>query len=132
VGITHALNLSFSTCVVIFLFRLVLRRDWLVFAAFVLIAVVWNFLTEPLMFVPLSVFATAIAVFALTRFGLLSLATALWAGSLLRWFLLTTNFSAWYASSGLVVAGVLLALAGYAFHTSLGGQKVFSGKLLEE
>jgi hypothetical protein len=46
--------------------------------------------------------------------------------------LVTTNLSAWYASNGLLAAGVLLALALYAFHTALGGQKLFSGKLLEE
>lgn len=40
--------------------------------------------------------------------------------------------AAHYASSGLFVAGVVLALALYAFYTALGGQKVFSGKLLEE
>ncbi|HEX4951616.1 MAG TPA: hypothetical protein VFZ34_33470 [Blastocatellia bacterium] len=68
----------------------------------------------------------------MSRFGLLSLVAALWAGSVLRWFPVTTNFSAWYTGTGLFVAGVLLALAGFAFYTSLGGQKVFSGKLLEE
>ena len=47
-------------------------------------------------------------------------------------FLITTNLSAWYASSGLFVVGLVLALAIYAFHTALGGQKVFSEKLLEE
>lgn len=46
--------------------------------------------------------------------------------------LITTNLSARYASNGLLAAGVLLALALYAFHTALDGQKLFSGKLLEE
>jgi hypothetical protein len=46
--------------------------------------------------------------------------------------LITTDFSAWYAGSSLFTLLAVLALAGYAFYTSLGGQKVFKGKLLEE
>ena len=132
IGINAALNLSFATCLVIFLFRLVLRRTWLVFTAFLLIATTWTFLTGPLPFVPLSILATSIAVITLTRFGLLSLVAALWMGFVIQSFLITTNLSAWYASNGLFAVGFVLALALYAFYTSLGGQKVFSGKLLEE
>jgi hypothetical protein len=45
---------------------------------------------------------------------------------------LSAHFSAWYAGSTFFFLAALLALALYAFYTSLGGQKVFSGKLLEE
>ena len=45
---------------------------------------------------------------------------------------MTLHFSAWYTNSALLLAGVVLALAIYAFHTTLGGQRVFTGKLLEE
>ena len=45
---------------------------------------------------------------------------------------ITTDFSAWYAGSSLAVLLAVLAIAGYAFHTSLGGQKLFAGKLLED
>jgi len=50
----------------------------------------------------------------------------------LRAFPLTLNFAAWYAGSGMTALLAVLALAGYAFYTSLGGQKVFEKKLLEE
>ena len=50
----------------------------------------------------------------------------------LLWFPITTDFAAWYAGSSLSVLLALLAFAGYAFHTALGGQKVFEGKLLED
>jgi hypothetical protein len=44
---------------------------------------------------------------------------------------LTTQMSSWYASISL--AGILLiaAIAFYGFYISLGGQKVFTGNLLE-
>ena len=45
---------------------------------------------------------------------------------------LTINLSASYAGKVSLVIAVILALDIYAFHTSLGGQKVFAGKLLEE
>jgi hypothetical protein len=45
---------------------------------------------------------------------------------------LTTQASAWYASAGLVGAILLLGLAGYAFHTSLGGQSAFGRVALDE
>ena len=71
-------------------------------------------------------------MFTLARFGFLSLVAYYSMLSLISVFLITTNLSAWYASSGLFVVGLVLALAIYAFHTALGGQKVFSEKLLEE
>ena len=66
------------------------------------------------------------------RFGLLTLVA-----NFVFWYVLTnspltTQESAWYA--GISLAGILLiaALALYAFYTSLGGQPVFGGAVLEE
>lgn len=50
---------------------------------------------------------------------------------LLIFFPITSDFSAWYAQGTIFVLVVYLALCGYGFHTSLGGQKVLAGKLLE-
>ena len=72
-----------------------------------------------------------ITVLALIRFGLITLITAMFVDEVLHSVPITTNFSAWYSGSTIVVVLVVLALAGFAFHTSLGGQKVFEGKLLE-
>jgi hypothetical protein len=46
--------------------------------------------------------------------------------------LLTTNTAVWYFGSSLIIACLIIALAIYAFYAALGGQKVFTGKLLEE
>ena len=74
----------------------------------------------------------SLIVLAFTRFGLLTVAV-----SVVIWFWLlplafTTNLSAWYASTQFLVMFMVTAFAGYAFYTSLGGQKVFKGKLLED
>ncbi len=44
----------------------------------------------------------------------------------------TLDYAVWYAGSSLFAMLMMLALGVYGFHTSLGGQKVFAGKLLEE
>ena len=71
-------------------------------------------------------------VFVLVPFGLLTLAICRFVSLLLFSLPLTSDFSAWYAGTSLVVLLAVLALAGYAFHTSLGGQKLFEGRLLNE
>jgi len=45
---------------------------------------------------------------------------------------LTTDLAAWYAEGALFALTVAGALALYGFHTSLAGQPLFRGKLLED
>ena len=45
---------------------------------------------------------------------------------------MTTELTAWYATEVIIGLGIALVLAAYGFYTSLGGQKLLSGKLLEE
>jgi hypothetical protein len=71
-------------------------------------------------------------VIILLRFGLVAPATGYFVSEFLVSVPLTTDFSIWYAGSALAVLFAVLSLAGYALHTSLGGQKVFAGKLLDE
>jgi hypothetical protein len=47
-------------------------------------------------------------------------------------FPITTDLSAWYATSFILEAIFLLLVASYAFHTSLGGQPLLKRGLLEE
>jgi hypothetical protein len=66
------------------------------------------------------------------RYGLVAVIAAEITNYCLRAFPLTPNFSAWYAGTGMIGPLVVLALAVFAFYTSLGGQKIFEGKLLED
>ena len=45
---------------------------------------------------------------------------------------MTTEVTAWYATDFLIALVIGVALVGFGFYTSLGGQKLLSGKLLEE
>ncbi|MEK6286879.1 MAG: hypothetical protein AABO57_14160 [Acidobacteriota bacterium] len=74
----------------------------------------------------------SLLVLVFIRFGQLALAASALIFFWLNSLPLTTNFWAWYAGTSLFVVFLVTALAALAFYTSLGGQKVFKGKLLEE
>jgi eukaryotic-like serine/threonine-protein kinase len=71
-------------------------------------------------------------LFALTRGGLLVLATALFVLFVSAEVPLTLDVTAWYASRGWPVLLAIGALAAYGFHTSLGGKPMFGRSLLED
>ncbi len=45
---------------------------------------------------------------------------------------MTTELSAWYATDFLMALSICLALVIFGFYTSLAGQPLFSGKLLQD
>ncbi len=114
------------------LLRALLRRDWLAGAVPVLIFGLLAFLVASPLIAVVVMILFSLIVFVFIRFGLLA-----FAGTILIFFWLnnlpfTTNFSAWYAGTSLFEMFMVTALAGYAFYTSLGGQKVFKRNLLED
>jgi serine/threonine-protein kinase len=133
-------NLRFSLFIalaflfVLFLFRVLLRKEWAAAVAFVLLFTVFG--AAPSQFDPTAVVGalifSSLAVFLLRRLGLLALVVAFVFVGLLSDCPLTTQGSAWYA--GVSLAGILLmaAMAFYAFYTSLGGRPVFGGVAFEE
>jgi serine/threonine-protein kinase len=111
------------------LLRAMFRKTWLAAAALI-----------PVVALAVSAIPLASAVFAVVyslpflwvmiRYGILPciLMTAI-AGPTSNWPL-TSDFSAWYALTGLMVVGLVLALAVWSFRNALGGRKVFHGDLL--
>src|SRR5204863_535208 len=79
-----------------------------------------------------SAILSTLVLLVATRFGLLALVASMFFVLLLGTFPMTTDFSAWYASSTIFALVVGLALAVYAFYVSLAGQQVFKGGLLRE
>jgi hypothetical protein len=116
-----------------FLMRIILRRHWLATVGLILFfGLVAQFQTPDKTSAALFFLWSGVAIFLLLRFGLVSGCFYFFSGYMLTAYPITSNFSAWYATSGLFAVAVLLLLAGFAFYTSLGGQKLFEGKLLEE
>jgi hypothetical protein len=85
-----------------------------------------------ILFVFLIALVVGIFIVCVLRFGLVSLITCLMFFHLWVFFPVTFRFSAWYAPIFLFDLAILMALALYGFYTSLGGQPLLRGKLLED
>ena len=118
---------------VLFLLRLLLRRDWLVVAVTVVVF--------SLIFSAQSKFAVVdvvggvlfwlLVAAVVLRCGLLTMVVMFLVGDLLN-LPLTPDPSAWYFGVGVVALLAVAALTGFAFYTSLGGRSAFGGLKLEE
>ncbi len=117
----------------LFLLRVVLRRPWLAAVAFVLLLSTLNLVDahQLAIDVPSELLIYAIAVTAVMRFGLVTLAVGIWTVELMLSLPLTASFGSWYAGPSLFAFGTILAAAAWGFHTSLGGRPVFRGELFE-
>src|SRR5262249_10677045 len=114
-----------------FLLRLLARRDWLAVVLYALVLVPGYYTGNWQVSVTTLLLNGLIAV-AMTRYGLVALAASFFTRCALNNFPVTLNFSVWYAGIGLAPLIAVLALAVFAFYTSLGGQKLFQGSLLED
>jgi predicted Ser/Thr protein kinase len=116
---------------VLFVLRVLLRRDWLAGIVFVAIwvtlktvgsdhlllnAVAWTLLYG----------VAAIVVF---RIGFVALAVAIFSTDLLLNVPLTLDFSAWYAGNALFPLLSVVALAGWGFYNALAGRKLWKADL---
>ncbi len=112
---------------VLFLLRMVLRNKWLAAAGFVALWSAMNTLQghHPEIMLPvwLAVFSTA--AFAMTRFGLITFAFAVFTANVLLGLPYTLDFSLWYADSTLLVLLSFVAIAASGFYHSLGGQTIW-------
>jgi hypothetical protein len=68
---------------------------------------------------------------ALNRFGLLSTVALMYANNIGSVYPPLTKLSAWYSDATLVAIGSVLALALYAFHTTLAGRSIWRDTLRE-
>jgi hypothetical protein len=82
------------------------------------------------------VFLTALSAFlvvlVLYRFGLLATVSALFFAHLWVYYPMTTELAAWYANDFVIGLIICVALAAFAFYTSLGGQRLLAAKMLED
>ncbi|HET7151169.1 MAG TPA: serine/threonine-protein kinase [Candidatus Acidoferrum sp.] len=126
--VLNALGIFF----LIFLLRLVLRKDWLVAIAVVTVFSVGNLGGEyPMLDFVFSVLIWFSILLVLKRFGLLVLVTGLVVQNVLILFPVTAHLSRWYAAPAMTGLGFFAALAFYGFHTARAGQPIFSGAVLD-
>jgi predicted Ser/Thr protein kinase len=76
--------------------------------------------------------AATVVVFVLLRFGMLALVFMQFFALLFNFFPVTADLSAWYAGTSAFAAALGAALILYGFKTSLAGQPVFRGSLVDD
>jgi serine/threonine protein kinase len=119
---------------IFFLLRLVLRNTWVAGVVWVALYSGFSFATNPDP-LPAAVHAVVLSssgFWVMFRFGILPFTVVILVEVIL--FLgppLTSDLSAWYASKGLIVVALTLALAAWSFRNALGGRKVLQGDFLE-
>lgn len=114
-----------------FLFRLVglkaVRSDWIAAVLFVVIFLGMRGLQSTHLSVDLPVIVLVWGILALIvlRFGLVPLAVGAFTVDMLGNLPLTADFSAWYAPTAFLALLSVLALAGWGFYHSLGGEPLW-------
>lgn len=132
--ITAALFLGFFAFFILLLLTTVLRRERLALAALWILVTILSVLVTQIDVrgTPFAAAYSFLFVFVLYRYGLLALVFAMFINHLLVFFPITSEFTAWYATDFVISLVICLALTVYGFYTSLAGQSLFGGKLLED
>ena len=118
----------------LFVFRVIFRREWLAAVAFVLFFTAMGTLATNAnigITVPIRLLEYSMMVFVMLRFGLFPFVVGSCVANILVLFPITSDFSAWYAGGAIFALACILALAAYAFHTALGGRPLFKATFLE-
>ncbi|HJP94057.1 MAG TPA: serine/threonine-protein kinase [Pyrinomonadaceae bacterium] len=127
---------GFAFLFLLLLFYIVLRRQWLAAIALFVIALAVEFsafaASAPRFYWIASIMISLTITILVARFGLLATMAAQLFFFLSAAYPMTTDFSAWYASSTIFAIVIALGLAVYGFYTSLGGQPVFGERLLSD
>lgn len=128
------LFLAFIALFMLLLFVVVLRSERVALVTlWLLITVLTALISEASAFmVPFTALSAFLVLFVLRRFGWLTLSAAAFFSHLGIFYPITSELTAWYATSFTIALVICVALAVYGFYTSLAGQPLFSGNLLQE
>jgi hypothetical protein len=107
--------------------KVVLRRDWLAAIAFVAIFALPRGLTSShaATELPMLILIYGIAVLIVFRFGLVPLAIAIFTVDMLAGVPFSSDFSTWYMPTSILALLSVVALAGWGFYHSLGGEPLW-------
>jgi hypothetical protein len=105
----------------------VARSEWIAAVPFIAIWVVIQAMhsTHPAVEVPRIFLVYLVLVIVLLRFGLVPLAVGVYTVDMLANVPFSADFSAWYATTSLLTLISVVALAGWGFYHSLGGERVW-------
>jgi len=133
-SMSGAVLVSLGYLFLIFLLYVVTRRRWLTSLLLVLILTVPAAVNSdgPIITAAMVALYWVLLLFAYFRIGLLAVATGNLVLYLLNPMPLGIDLTAWHSTYMIAAFAGFIAVAAWAFHTSLAGQKVFSGSLLED
>ncbi|HXD33481.1 MAG TPA: hypothetical protein VN643_20330 [Pyrinomonadaceae bacterium] len=134
--LTSSIGQAFIIVFMLLFFSLLFRRDWLgisIGSVIMLLVLVVPSLALEHWFGSVCI-AIVVLVFVGCglRLGPLGLISALMVFHLWVFYPVTTDLTAWYASSFITTALLLIAMATYGFYVSLAGQPLWGGKLLQD
>jgi serine/threonine-protein kinase len=132
--VLSGLFLPFMMFFLLLIFVTIVRNEWISVGLLWVVSVVLNTLVIDigLKVLPLTGLISVILIVLLYRYGLLALTTAVFVLHLWVYYPFTTELRAWYAIDFVVGALLCVGLASWAFYTSLAGQKLFAGNLLDD
>ena len=118
---------------VLFLVRVLLRKPWLSAVVFVGIWVFYKSLggEHLAILIPTLALMYGTAAFVMVRFGLIALVSGFFVTDLLFGLPMTSDSSSWFFGAVVFAYAEVLALALWAFHTSLGAQKLWKEELFD-
>jgi serine/threonine-protein kinase len=129
-------DMAFSAIAILSLFlllNLILRKRWLAAVALGLVNIVISLSGENFSIeVPFALLQSAVFIFVVVRFGLLSVAVMQFVAPLLQVAPITLDFSRWYSGRSLLAIAVFVAIALYGFRLALGKRPVFGAVALED
>jgi serine/threonine-protein kinase len=129
-----ALFLSLILFFLLFMLVVVLKKEWIALVVLGIVLTAFGTLVaggSPTL-IPANLISALILIFLLYRYGLLALSAALFFVHLFVFYPVTSDFRAWYATDFVIGAVLCVALAAFACYTSLAGQSIFGGKLLDD
>jgi len=132
--LTAGLFVPFMMFFLLLLFVTMVRNEWVALGLLWIVTTLLNTLVigQGLRVLPLTVVTALILIVVLYRYGLLALATMVFVMHLWVFYPVTTELRAWYALDFVIAALLCIALTTGAFYTSLAGQKLFAGNLLDD
>jgi hypothetical protein len=120
-------------CLFGILFLVFRRRLYAALVIFVIITTISIlFFTSSLVYLPVTLTVTVMWTLLISRFGLVANVIQVMVFTWLQSALFTLNFSAWYASSMLLVLFLVLLLLGYGFKISLANRPLFGERLAND
>jgi serine/threonine protein kinase len=107
--------------------KVLLRREWIAAIVLVAISALPRGLSSTFMAVeiPAQILVYAIAVLIVLRFGFVPLACAVFTVNLMANVPFSADFSAWYMPTSILALLSVVALAGWGFYHSLGGEPIW-------